>query len=985
VKLTRKNFSQAPAIKIANLILVIAFALSAVALSAGQQAANTINTIAGGGTTPSSPLSLDLPGPTAVLKDGQGNLYITAPASAYVFELTAGGTVQNYTGLGWGYFAGDGGPVAAANVGLVTDIVEDSLGNFYLTDIADSRIREVSNGIINTVIGNGTKCDIATGTNVCGDGGPVAQANLNIPTSIALDNAGNIYITDTVDNRIRVANMGTATLTVAGTSIPAGDIQTIVGDGTACSIATNPTCGDGGPASAAEVNNPMGIFVDAAGDIFIADTHDHEIREIANALSGGTTIAAYAGQTGAACPLSTSGCNDGSLATKGLLRLPQGIYLDGNGNGYIADTGDNKARFVNGNNGVINTMAGNGNQGFAGDGGLAQQAELDAPNGVYVDSSSNIYVADTGNQRVRQFTLAGNIQTIAGGSLGDGPALSAQLANPYSVSSGSGTIYFTDQANNRVRALTNNSGVYTVSTIAGTGSLGFSGDGGPATAATMNAPSGLALDSLGNLYFTDTNNLVIRQVNLSTGIIKTVAGTANEGCPPPTGCGDNGPATSAAFTGPLGIATDSAGNLYIADYFGYRVRAVNMGSTTTKVAGISAKPGYIVTVAGTGSQGDCSFNNTCGKAAIKTGLNHPGATAVDSSGNLYISDQWNNAVRVVTTAGILNAYALGGKPGPTGDGGPASKGGMWNPLLVTLDPEGDLYISGGNDELVQRVDVLTTGIGGPHEIGTAVGNAGNATLGGFAGDGGPAIGTSVRMDNLGSSVDGSGNLYIADAGNNRIRYVPLAPAGSPSVATLNLGTWPIGQAGGGLSVNFTSTGGEDLSLNSIGVSGTNSSEFTTTNTCGTLPASMGPQAACKVTVTLTPTGYGPQTATLNFNDNGPNSPQTVTLTGSGPTFSVSASPNAVKVNEGQTGASTITLTPVAKFNQLVSLSCSGAPANSTCTITPNQVTLNGSSASTAALSIQTQNTTPTGTYTLVVTSTFQSLVETAKITLKVNK
>src|SRR5580698_1120320 len=111
VKLTRKNFSQAPAIKIVNLILVIAFALSAVALSAGQQAANTINTIAGGGTTPSSPLSLDLPGPTAVLKDGQGNLYITAPASAYVFELTAGGTVQNYTGLGWGYFAGAGGLV----------------------------------------------------------------------------------------------------------------------------------------------------------------------------------------------------------------------------------------------------------------------------------------------------------------------------------------------------------------------------------------------------------------------------------------------------------------------------------------------------------------------------------------------------------------------------------------------------------------------------------------------------------------------------------------------------------------------------------------------------------------------------------------------------------------------------------------------------------------------------------------------------------
>jgi hypothetical protein len=988
VKLSRKNFdlTQAPAIKIVNLILVIAFALSAVGLSAGQQAANTINTIAGGGTTPTSPLSLDLPGPTAVLKDGQGNLYITAPASAYVFELTQSGTVQNYTGLGWGYFAGDGGPVGAANVGLVTDIVEDSLGNFYLTDIADSRIREVSNGIINTIIGNGTKCDIATGTNVCGDGGPITGANLNIPTSIALDSAGNVYITDTVDNRIRVANMSAKTpLTVAGTTIQPLTIQTIVGDGNACNIGTNPTCGDGGPASAAEVNNPMGIFVDATGDIFIADTHDHEIREIANALNGGATITAYAGQTGAACPQATSGCNDGSPATKGLLRLPQGIYLDANGNGYIADTGDNKARFVNVNTGIINTMAGTGVQGFAGDGAQAQLAELDAPNGIYVDSSSNIYLADTGNQRVRQFTLAGTIQTIAGGSLGDGPALSTQFANPYSVANSSGTIYFTDQANNRVRALTNNSGVYTVSTIAGTGSLGFSGDLGPATAATMNAPSGLALDSMDNLYFTDTNNLVIRQVNLSTGTIKTVAGTPGQGCPPPSGCGDGGPATSASFTGPLGIATDSAGNLYIADYFGYRVRAVNMGTTTTKLAGISIKPSYIATIAGNGTQGDCSFNKTCNVKAIAAGINHPGEPAVDSSGNVYFSDQWNNSVRVVSTSNVMTNYALGGKPGPTGDGGPASKGGMWNPLLVTLDPEGDLYISGGNDELVQRVDVSTTSLGGPHEIGTVVGNAGNATLGGFAGDGGPAVGTSVRINNLGSSVDGSGNLYIADAGNNRIRYVPLAAAGSPSVSKLNLGTWPIGQSGGGVPVRFTGTGGADLSLNSISVTGTNSSEFTATNNCGTFPALIGPQAKCTVTVSLTPSSYGAVSASLNFNDNGPNSPQTVALTGSGPDFTNAVSPNAIKVNEGQSGTSTITLTPVAKFNQQITLTCTGNPANSTCTITPSQVTLNGSAASTATLNIQTQSTTPVGGYTLVVTGTFQNLLHTANITLRVNK
>ena len=976
--------TQAPVQAISSLFAAV-FLFAAVALSSAQQAPNTISTIAGGGAIPSAPMSADLPGPTAVLKDGQGNLYITAPASAYVFELTNGGSLQAYTGQGWGYYSGDGGPVSAATVGLVTDIVEDPQGDFYLVDVADSRIREVTpNGIINTIVGNGTKCDSPTEPSLCGDGGPASGAELNIPTSIALDSAGNIYITDTDDNLIRVVNMGSSAITIAGTSIPAGDIQTIVGDGNACNIGTNPTCGDGGPASAAEVNGPTGIFVDAAGDIYIADTHDHEIREIP---AGSATISSYAGQIGAACPQATSGCNDGSPATKGLLRLPQGIFFDSAGNGYIADTGNNKLRFVNVQTGVINTMAGTGVQGFSGDGGLAQQAELDSPDMVYVDASQNIYVADTGNQRVREFQLAGNINTIAGGSLGDGPALSAQFANPYAVVEDSaGNLYFTDQANNRVRKLTNSGGVFTVSTVAGTGSAGYSGDGGPATAATMSAPTGLALDNLGNLYFTDTNNLIVRQVNLTTGKIKTVAGIAGQGCPPPTNCNNNVPATSGSFTGPLGIATDSSGNLYIADYFGYRLYAVNMGSTTTKLAGIGGvKAGDIVAIAGNGVQGDCAFNNSCGKQAIKTGINHPGDPAVDSSGNVYFTDQWNNAVRQITTSNILNAYALGGHPGPTGDGGPASNGGMWNPLMVTLDPEGNLYISGGNDELVQRVDVSTTSLGGPHEIGTVAGNVNDVTLGGFAGDGGSATATSVRINNVGSSVDALGNLYIADAGNNRIRYVPLAPAAATSVSTLNLGTWPIGQSGGGVPVTFTSTGGTELSLNSISVTGANSAEFTATNNCGTLPVSMGPDAHCSVTVSLTPTGYGPQSATLTLSDNATNSPQTVTLTGSGPTFTSAASPTAIKVNQGSSGTSTISLTPVAKFNQTVNLACSGNPANSTCTISPNQLTLTGDSVSTATLTIQTESNTPSGSYTLVVTSSFENLVDTSKITLRVNK
>jgi len=975
--------------KIAKPTLIILFVLVAGLLCSAQQPVNTINTIAGGGATPTNPLSLDMPGPTSVLEDGSGNLYFTAPASAYVWEMLTSGNIQNYSGLGWGYFAGDGGPVGSANVGQVTDIVMDSKGNIYMADIGASRIRMVNtSGIINTVAGSGTKCDDETGSQACGDGASAtaATAELNIPTSITVDSAGNIYITDTVDNRIRVVNPSASAVTIAGTSVCAGCIATIVGDGNACSTTTNPTCGDGGPASAAEVNDPKGIFITSTGDLYIADTGDQEIRVIKAANAGGTTITSYAGQVHAACPQSTSGCNDGSQATSGLLRLPQGIMLDSNGNGYIADTGDHKLRYVNASTGVINTMAGTGVQGFAGDGGLAQQAELDAPNGLFVDSSLHIWVADTGNQRIREFLLAGNISTIAGGSLGDGPALSAQFAEPYFVAEdASGNIYFTDQANNRVRKLTPGGGTYTVSTVAGTGSAGFSGDGGLATAATLSAPTGLALDNLGNLYVNDTNNLVIRQINLSSGIIKTVAGTPGVGCPPPTGCGDGAAATSASFTNPLGITTDSHGNLIIADYLGYRVRAVNMGSSTTTISNISIGSKDIATIAGIGTQGDCSFGHTCNGTAIKLGINHPGGVAVDGSGNVYFSDQWNNQVRIITTAGILNNYALNGKPGPMGDGNAAATGAMWNPLLVTLDPLGNLYISGGNDNLVQRVDVSTTGPGGPHEIGTVVGQPSNPTIGGFGGDTNLATANNVRIANLGSSVDAAGNLYIADGGNNRIRYVPMGPSATSSVTSMNLGSSPIGTKSSGKTMTLTSAGGVELVVSSIGLTGTNANQFAQTNTCGTTPVNMGEDAHCTVTVTMTPSQYGAISATLSVTDNAPNSPQTVSLTGSGPDYTISASPSALKIAQGAQGTSTVTLTPVAQFNQLVGLTCTGVPTGTTCSLNPTSVQMNGSTTSTSTLTINVGSTTPTGAYTLVVGSTFQNLTHNVNVHLTVIK
>ena len=983
---------KASAVKIFNLMLIVTFVLGSDLVSGGQQAANTINTIAGGGTTPSDPLALDLPGPTSVVKDGAGNLYIAPPASAYIYELLANGKLQNFTGQGWGGFTGSG-PVSTATVGAPTGLAIDNNGNIYFSDVRLSRIFEISNGTISVVAGSGTKCDDEIGTQACGDGASAtaSTAELNIPTSIALDSLGNIYIADTVDNRVRVVNRSGVVMTIAGTSVCQGCIATIVGDGNACNISTNPTCGDGGAASAAEVNEPQGIFVDAAGNIYVADTKDQEIREIVGGANGGegSTIKSYAGKMGADCPTATSACGDGRYAYNALLHLPQGIFIDPDGNGYIADTSDFKIRFVSASNNVISTIAGTGMQGYSGDGEAAVDAELDLPASVYVDSSKDIYVSDTGNQCIREFTSGGPIQTVVGGALGDGPLTpQPQFANPYSVAEDSaGDIYFSDQANNRVRKLTGSGGSFTeVSTVAGTGSAGYSpapGLSGPATTATLNAPGSIALDNLGDLYIVDTNNLVIRQVNLKSNTIKTVAGTGL-GCAATTvnpACGDGGPANEATFTQPLGVAVDSTGDLYITDYMGYRVRAVNMGTTTVTIAGMSIGPGDINTIAGTGAQGDCSFSNNCGRAAVKTGINHPGGIAVNGLGNVYFADQWNNAVRVVTTKGVLNNYALDGKPGPLGDGGPASRGAMWNPLLVTLDPAGDLFISGGNDFVVQRVDALTTGVGGPNEIGTVAGSAASPTQGGFGGDGGPA--TAAKLSNTGSSVDASGNLYIADSGSNRIRYVPLGPAGAASGSTLALGTWPLGTPAS-KALTFTSTGGAELSVNSISITGADSNEFSQVSTCGTPPISMGPDANCKVTVTFTPSAYGAQTATLNFGDNATNSPQQVTLNGSGPDFSILASPNAITLTQGSEGMSTISLTPIAKFNQQVTLNVGGCPANATCALAQYEMRLTGGSVSTDLLTIQTESTTPVGAYTVVVTSTFQNLVHSSNITLQVN-
>jgi N-acetylneuraminic acid mutarotase len=322
---------------------------------------------------------------------------------------------------------------------------------------------------------------------------------------------------------------------------------------------------------------------------------------------------------------------DGEAATSAELNAPFGAVVDSSGNLYIADADNNCIRKVTASTGIITTVAGNGTEGYSGDGGAATSAELDTPTGVAVDTSGNLYIVDLNNDLIRKVTAStGIITTVAGnGTLGysgdGGAATSAELNSPFGVAvDASGNIYIADSGNNNIRKVTASTGIIT--TVAGNGTGGYSGDSGVATSAELNSPFGVAVDASSNLYIADSGNNRIRKVAASTGIITTTAGNGTAGY-----SGDSGAATSAALYSPFGVAVDASGNIYIADTYNLVIRTV------------TASTGIITTVAGNGTAGSTGD----GGAASSAELSYPTGVVVDSLGNFYIADYNNNKVRTV--------------------------------------------------------------------------------------------------------------------------------------------------------------------------------------------------------------------------------------------------------------------------------------------------------------------------------------------------
>ncbi len=666
----------------------------------------TISTIAGGAppSTPAAPTTVSIGSPQRSAVDASGNLYFTG--SNCVFKLGPNGVLTVIAGTSRPGNAGDNGPATNARLNGPQGVAIDGSGNIYIADSLNHAVRMISGGIITTIVGYGTP-------GYTGDGGLGNGAQLNLPGGLAIDGKGNLYIADTGNHVIRLLSPAGTIITFAGTSIPgfAGDgaaataarlfdpadvavdfkgnvfiadtennvIREVTTDGNISTVAGNRTAGnfaEGVDATSAFLSQPHGVAVDSAGSVYISDFGASRVRKVAQ---GKITTVAGTGVFGFS--------GDGSQAAKAQLANPWGVSVDSSGNLYIADFWNYRIRQVS-SSGTISTVAGNGLVSYSGDGGQAASAQLNGPRGAAVDAAGNLYIADTENHTVRRVTRSGVIANFAGngsaGFAGDGSqAAGAQLSRPQAVTvDAAGNVYIADTGNHRVRAVST-SGVIT--SIAGNGSPGFGGDGGPAASAQLNAPRGLAVDASGNLYVADFNNNLVRKI--SNGTITTAAGTGLAGF-----SGDGGPASKAQLRGPISVAVDGVGNLYIADYGNYRVRVVS-------------RNGVINTIAGNGT----SVSTGDGGPAVNAQLAAPGSLAVDAAGNLYIGDSIAR-VREIFSYGTIATIAGDGTIGYSGDGGPALSARLNGSSGLAVDGAYNVYVADTGNNSIRRLQPSDFGL-----------------------------------------------------------------------------------------------------------------------------------------------------------------------------------------------------------------------------------------------------------------------------------
>lgn len=609
---------------------------------------------------------------------------------------------------------------------------------------------------------------ILAGADRLNDGHSALNTLLRRPEGVAVDAAGNLYVSDSLDNRVRM--------------VTAGIVSTVAGNG------ESGYAGDGGRATLALLDSPGSIVSDPAGNLYIADQANNVIR----LLTPAGKISTYAGD-------GLSVYNGENLPATQAQFAPQALALDSRGNLYVSDLANHRIRKID-TAGNVTTVAGNGTAGYSGDGGQATAAEIGGVFGLAVDHAGNLYLADALNMRVRMVDTSGKIQTIAGNGtfyLGNTstPAQNTPML-PTGVAVGpDGKLYITDLLNQQVFAVGPTDG--SISTIAGSGNIGFSGDQGAAIAANLDFPTSPVFDSKGNLFFVDELNQRVREV--SKYIITTVVGS---------GAGDGGPAASAYLNLPSDAFATSSGDVLIADLYNGEVRKVAAGSAAIgpfgqfgilsgngnaiSLAADSAGNVYTGTdaysivktspngqtnlLAGTGIGGGSGDGGPAGTAQI----DDPEGLAVDAQNNLYIADYAEEAIRKIGTDGKISHVAGTGNLTAAGDGGPAASATL-DPADIAIDTQGNLLVADRWNNRIRK-------IGQDGKISTIIGNGHS----GYAGDGGPASG-AILSGPASIAVDSQNNLFIADEGNAVIRRVEA----SSGIITTVAGTGKSFPASGG--------------------------------------------------------------------------------------------------------------------------------------------------------------------------------------------
>ena len=730
--------------------------------------APVINTVAGTGIAGvnddgQSPLETHLYLPQDITLGPDGMLYLVDWNNHRIRRINTAGVVETVAGSGELGEARDGDALYA-QFNHPTNVAFDDQGRMIIAAWHNSLVKRLdfATGQVTNLAGTGAR---AFG----GDGGQGNEARLDLPSSVVVDSNGNIIISDQANYRLRILEPSGIINTFAGTGTPGG-------------------AGDGGPAIEAQLNGPKGqsaapasrIAIDARNRIHIADTGNHRVRMIDEAgvihPIAGTGEKGYGG--------------DGGPATAAQLDTPSDIAIAPNGTLYIADTGNNVIRVVK-PNGDIETFAGNGVRGFSGDGGPAASAELDRPYGVELAPNGDLYIADTHNQRIRKVTgielpppptprptptpeiipctdVVGSICTFVGtggeGFAGDGKhRLESVLYWPFDMSflSGGRRIVL-DWNNHKIREILEDE---TLQTIAGSDFVGdgpadlsdLTPEGAPPLTVDLNHPTDLEEFPNGDVIFMAWHNHKIRVIDRETGRIRVLMGAGA------AFAGDGGPAKDARVNQPPHGTWDGDGNFFLIDQRNQRIRVIYDFATARENA-------IIDTIAGAGTAG---FNGD--GPALATQFNFPaggnpepsGGLTFGPDGALYFSDSNNNRVRKIVFGGAADfkdgqvvTVAGTGERAFGGDGGPAVEAKVAFPQDMEIGPDGNLYFADANNNRVRMIDLTTGTI-------TTVAGTGEE---GYSGDGGQALEAELNRP-FGIAFDPAGDLYISDTFNSRVRKV----------------------------------------------------------------------------------------------------------------------------------------------------------------------------------------------------------------------